>query len=586
MSDSVDHEIRALQSIYWSARDPDGLAFAPLADALRRKGDIREALDLLSDGTSRHPDFSTGHVVTAQLYSDWGMSAEAELAARHALDLDPENIVALSILGSILVERGDAEAGVVHAALVDADPDSDQARALSEQDETEVHAEASQPVAVDEEVAHSELDELTRTEELLGEPVLSLDELGPSLADEVVDAPGLDASDVSLDDVDQDAPTVERLAIHPDASADESFEDALGLTSDPFVGLEPGPESEALEASLDMLNPDESEPAAEAAEEAMGLGALAPDAEPEPVVEEAMDLGALAPDPEPEAVTEDVMDLGALAPDPEPEPVADVMDLGALAPDPEPEAVTEDVMDLGALAPGPEPEAVTEDVMDLGALAPDPEPEPVAEDVMDLGALAPDPEPEAVTEDVMDLGALAPDPEPVAEDVMDLGALAPDPNALAAAALEPADPTEEDPHVDSSEPVSTRTLAELYVSQGFTDKAIDVYRQLQAAEPEAEDLERRIAELEGRAPAEAEATRDETAPAGDVSEHADVKRAPDEEVETLARDLAEAGTDDHEVDTPFAWSEGAVDEKPAAVADGTTIGAYFDQLLGWEEDEG
>ena len=283
------------------------------------------------------------------------------------------------------------------------------------------------------------------------------------------------------------------------------------------------------------------------------------------------------------------MDLGALAPDPEPEPVVeDVMDLGALAPDPEPEPVVEDVMDLGALAPDPEPEPVVEDVMDLGALAPDPEPEPVVEDVMDLGALAPDPEPEPVVEDVMDLGALAPDPEPepVVEDVMDLGALAPDPDALAAAALEPADPSQEDPHVDSSEPVNTRTLAELYVSQGFTDKAIDVYRQLRAAEPDAEDLEARIAELEGRAPvgsAETDAAPDVSSREADVSATED---APDEEVETLARDLAETGADHHEVDTPFAWSEDVAGENPAVVDDGMTIGAYFDQLLSWEEDDG
>ena len=189
----------------------------------------------------------------------------------------------------------------------------------------------------------------------------------------------------------------------------------------------------------------------------------------------------------------------------------------------------------------------------------------------------------------MDLGALAPDPEPepIVEDVMDLGALAPDPDTLAAAALEPADPSEEDPHVDSSEPVNTRTLAELYVSQGFTDKAIDVYRQLQVAEPDAGDLEARIAELEGRAPAgraDVEAVSDVSSLEADISAPEDVETAPDEEVETLARDLAETGADHHEVDTPFAWSEDVADEESAVVDSGVTIGAYFDQLLSWEEE--
>jgi len=192
--------------------------------------------------------------------------------------------------------------------------------------------------------------------------------------------------------------------------------------------------------------------------------------------------------------------------------------------------------------------------------------------VMDLGALAPDPEPEPIVEEVMDLGALAPDPEPapVDDSVMDLGALAPDADALAAA-MEPADPTEEDPHMDSSEPVHTRTLAELYVSQGFTDKALDVYRNLRSIEPDAEDLAARIAELEGK-------------PAGAPLTSADeVGVDSEEDVETLARDLAEVGADDHDVDTPFAWPEEAASDGRSGEDDGSTIGGYFDQLLGWEE---
>ena len=77
MSESLEVEIRTLQSIFWSERDPDGLAFAPLADAFRRKGDVREALDLLVDGTARHPGYATGHVVTTRLYLEQGMFERA-----------------------------------------------------------------------------------------------------------------------------------------------------------------------------------------------------------------------------------------------------------------------------------------------------------------------------------------------------------------------------------------------------------------------------------------------------------------------------------------------------------------------------
>jgi hypothetical protein len=50
---------------------------------------------------------------------------------------------------------------------------------------------------------------------------------------------------------------------------------------------------------------------------------------------------------------------------------------------------------------------------------------------------------------------------------------------------------EEGTHIASS------TLAELYFNQGFTDKAIDVYRQVMQREPENHRAKARLAELEG-----------------------------------------------------------------------------------------
>jgi hypothetical protein len=258
-----------------------------------------------------------------------------------------------------------------------------------------------------------------------------------------------------------------------------------------------------------------------------------------------------------------VVDLAALAPDPEPEPEVEVMDLAALAPDPEPEV---EVVDLAALAPDPEPEPEVE-VMDLASLAPDPEPEV---EVMDLAALAPDPEPEV---EVVDLAGLAPDPEP-----------------------------EEDANMERSEPVYTRTLAELYLKQGFADKALGVYRHLLRTQPGDLDISARIADLEsGRVGAEPMHARarpappalprpafdEEIEPDGTASGRraTEIARRGEEEVETLARDLAESGEGRHEVDTPFAWTE--EEDSFASEEDDADsgIGGYFDRLLAWEDPD-
>ncbi|MDH3272726.1 MAG: hypothetical protein OEN56_15415, partial [Gemmatimonadota bacterium] len=248
------------------------------------------------------------------------------------------------------------------------------------------------------------------------------------------------------------------------------------------------------------------------------------------------------------------------------EPDLEVMDLAALAPD-EPDL---EVMDLAALAPD-EPEL---EVMDLAALAPD---EPELE-VMDLAALAPD-EPDL---EVMDLAALAPD-EPDLE-VMDLAALAPDEpsdRTPGGASVAPKEPSR------SGSPVYTRTLADLYVRQGFTDKAIDVLRHLQERDPGDTEITDRIAQLEaGTYEARASSSAPESVKTprstggmlvadtfGGASGHSE------EDVEARARDLAESGEGADEVDTPFAWHDASDDRKKPETRG---IGLYFDALLEWE----
>lgn len=46
------------------------------------------------------------------------------------------------------------------------------------------------------------------------------------------------------------------------------------------------------------------------------------------------------------------------------------------------------------------------------------------------------------------------------------------------------------------DPLNTSTLAELYVSQGFSDKAIEIYRRIVAADPGNQEAAKRLAELE------------------------------------------------------------------------------------------
>ena len=65
-----------------------------------------------------------------------------------------------------------------------------------------------------------------------------------------------------------------------------------------------------------------------------------------------------------------------------------------------------------------------------------------------------------------------------------------------------------------------------------------------------------------------------------IARIAEVESMAEEEVETLARDLAESGDHQHEVETPFAWSDDAAEAGPGDEADAPKMGAFFSRILG------
>jgi tetratricopeptide (TPR) repeat protein len=606
VTEALQQEIRTLRSLYQSERDPEGRVFAPLADAYRRAGQIPEAFRLLKEGLPRHPEFVTGHVVAAQLYVEQGLAEEGAIAARRALELDHENVNALQSLLSVLGARGEeGEAGALRDRLVSLEPDfaggasvltraaapatvldvapQRDARQRGPRDEEGAFTIEAEPSASFEETAWSapaperepalldadaSLEMFTLAPE---EPTLDLADLGAeeptvSLSSLVTEEEAsdllalvpepervLDLGAISLEDVDiptapRDVSRWDALAQDPEPVFDIGALGPAALQETMFVGAVPG-----ADPVLDMglLAPDtESEPV-------LDMAALAPEAEAEPV----LDMAALAP----EAEAEPVLDMAALAPEAEAEPV---LDMAALAP----EAEAEPVLDMAALAP----EAEAEPVLDMAALAPEAEAEPVAEPVLDMGLLAPEPE----TDPVMNMAALAPDPgsDPAGvvlimkdepdDIVIDMDALGPGSSAPEESAADDDPVADESPEEGNTDvPLHTRTLAELYVKQGAIDRALVVLRHLRDADPRDPDIAQRIHELE----------RDVVG--GGAS--GESLPEPEEEVETLARDLAQSGHGRDEVDTPFAWGE----TEPEEAAPGPTIREYFDGMLTWEPGE-
>ncbi|HEV2147999.1 MAG TPA: tetratricopeptide repeat protein, partial [Longimicrobiaceae bacterium] len=101
----------------WSeevARDPNTLAFFPLAEAYRREGRRDAALRLCLRGLERHPTHVEGHYLLGRLYREGGASVKAFDEWDMALSLDPEHAGARREIGLVCAERGEWGSALRH----------------------------------------------------------------------------------------------------------------------------------------------------------------------------------------------------------------------------------------------------------------------------------------------------------------------------------------------------------------------------------------------------------------------------------------------------------------------------------------
>lgn len=89
------------------ARDPAGLAWVALADALRRARRLPEAERTALRGLERHPYHADGHDVLARVYADRGDTSRARDEWEMTLQLRPGHVSALLGLGWLALRAGD-----------------------------------------------------------------------------------------------------------------------------------------------------------------------------------------------------------------------------------------------------------------------------------------------------------------------------------------------------------------------------------------------------------------------------------------------------------------------------------------------
>ncbi|MEO5825487.1 MAG: tetratricopeptide repeat protein [Gemmatimonadales bacterium] len=102
------------------AEHPDRLAFAALAEGLRKHGDRNEARATVEAGLARHPDHLPALLVLARIQVDEGDHVGAQSALHRALRIDPSHPVVLETLVHATRTGGDLAAGRAWQEALDA----------------------------------------------------------------------------------------------------------------------------------------------------------------------------------------------------------------------------------------------------------------------------------------------------------------------------------------------------------------------------------------------------------------------------------------------------------------------------------
>ena len=529
-------EIAKLEALY--AANPEGRVFTHLAEAYRKAGRLDEARQILDEGLKRHTDYPSAHVVLGRVLLAADDTEGAGHAFRRVLELDRHNLIALRALGEIARGTGrTAEALHYYQELHILDPGNDElGRIVRELEAEAARAGEEAPIgagwtsgpvetAFEEEPAaalEGSFEEIPAAPEVEPAPLEGLEasyreeapaEIETIGVESAADSAGFDEEVPAWawgggepgDEVEVDEP--------PEPAEDEDV--TYGLTSSAFDGFTMVPE-----AASDEVPETGIEPESAGAEPGEWVPQERWDTFTDPAAEQT----------EPPAAQAD------WAREPAGEPLRE----------PDPEALE------AAPVEGQENEAAWS-----------------ATDEPDLAA---DLEIDAETDLEFDdeFGAdeevgLILEVESIETVRIDVDLDTDTANAIVAENLP--DYEEEDPSAwRAPAEVVTETMAEVYASQGLTERAVEVYRQLRELRPDDDRIEARLAELEQAlspaAPAESRAAED--------------REAWLEKVESAwTGGEGAVGSDD---DTLYGWRADAEDGDDA---EARPVGAYFRTLLSW-----
>jgi hypothetical protein len=259
--------------------------FAPLANEYRKAGDLTQAIELCREFLPNQPGHMSGHIVYGQALFESGDLDEARSVFETALELDPENLIALRHLGDIARARQELSvARRWYERVLEADPRNDdiaaQLAALAAQRRTPIAVPVipePEPVAfVPPAPAPLLDDELLADVAQMVAPDVPQDTDAPALS--VGDAAAWEPSAAVLQEFGVEMPSIAASAWEPASSTEEVTPRAADESSADDQSVEPRSADGAFDLR-DSVNPWTETPVA--ASSATEWGHDLPSAEPD-----------------------------------------------------------------------------------------------------------------------------------------------------------------------------------------------------------------------------------------------------------------------------------------------------------------
>ena len=250
--------------------------FAPLANEYRKTGDLEQAIALCRTHLPQQPGHMSGHVVYGQALFESGALDESKTVFETALQLDPENLIALRYLGDIALQQGDRDgARVWYHRVLDADPRNEEIHALirtvdelpesppADSGQAGGWDDADEGVAIQpDEAAHAEVDALL-LDDFSAAGALG----GETESETTVDAlagfeatsnqPTADLPMMDLDEVPEAAASSEPVSEWPERSEAELIEERVEQHDEEGFTLPVSPASEAPSPALSSISFDD-----------------------------------------------------------------------------------------------------------------------------------------------------------------------------------------------------------------------------------------------------------------------------------------------------------------------------------------